>query len=164
MGSKGAQNDKGLLSDAGEALLLACARRLARNNTRFFLVTDDSTARARVRDALASHPVVFLEAPLVHSGLERQGQEGQEAVFLDWWVLGETHDAVLSDSSSFGYAAAARSSRWRLGEEAHLLPITVWNSDTVRVVHSGWDAAAAAAAGDCLGAVSYMLLSRMQTY
>ena len=142
VGSKGAANDKGLLSDEGEALLLTCARRLARNNTRFFLVTDDATARARARIALSPHPVAFLEAPLVHSGLERQGQEGQNAVFLDWWVLGETHDAVLSDSSSFGYAAAARGSRWcrengEQGEEGvRLSPITVWNSDTVRPVQA----------------------------
>jgi hypothetical protein len=78
VGSKGVGNDKGLLSDEGEALLLTCARRLARNTTRFFLVTDDATARGRVRAALAPQPVVFLEAPLVHSGLEHQGQEGQE--------------------------------------------------------------------------------------
>ena len=42
------------------------------------------------------------------------------------WVLGQTDDAVLSDSSSFGYAAAARAPHW-----GSLVPVTVWNSDAV---------------------------------
>ena len=116
------------------------------NSTRFFLVTDDVSARARVREALAPHNVEHLDAPLVHSGLGQQAREGQRAVFLDWWVLGETQDAVLSDSSSFGYTAAARALHWgRAGEGASqgqreggmagpvlgapVVPVTVWNSD-----------------------------------
>jgi len=47
----------GLLSDDGEALLLTCARKLAQNHTRFFLVTDDITARARVTEALKPNSV-----------------------------------------------------------------------------------------------------------
>ena len=82
------------------------------NATRFILVTDDASARARVREALAPHHVEHLDAPLVHSGIGQQGSDGQRAVFLDWWVLGETHDAVLSDSSSFGYTAAAHALHW----------------------------------------------------
>jgi hypothetical protein len=119
VGSKGARDDKGLLSDEGEAQLLKCARKLARNTTRFFLVTDDETARVRASAALAPYPVLFFDTPPVHSGLEHQGDEGQRAVFLDWWLLGETADAVLSDSSSFGYAAAARAAHW--GEGANPL-------------------------------------------
>ena len=116
------------------------------NSTRFFLVTDDVSARARVREALAPHVVEHLDAPLVHSGLGQQARDGQRAVFLDWWVLGETQDAVLSDSSSFGYTAAARALHWgRAGEGASqgprdggmagpavgapVVPVTVWNSD-----------------------------------
>lgn len=116
------------------------------NSTRFFLVTDDVSARARVREALAPHVVEHLDAPLVHSGIGQQARDGQRAVFLDWWVLGETQDAVLSDSSSFGYTAAARALHWgRAGEGASqglreggvagpavgapVVPVTVWNSD-----------------------------------
>jgi hypothetical protein len=58
---------------------------------------------------------LFFDTPPVHSGLEHQGDAGQRAVFLDWWLLGETGDAVLSDSSSFGYAAAARAAHWGEG-------------------------------------------------
>ena len=104
----------------------------------------------RVEDGgpgLLPQQVVFLDAPLVHSGLEGQGDDGQRAVFLDWWVLGETQDAVLSDSSSFGYSAASRAAHWGDGTRARelphaegsggsisgllLAPVTVWNSDVL---------------------------------
>ena len=52
----------------------------------------------RVEDGgpgLLPQQVVFLDAPFVHSGHEGQGDDGQRAVFLDWWVLGETLNAVL---------------------------------------------------------------------
>lgn len=95
MGSKSAADDRGLLSDEGEAHLLSCARALAQPGTHYFLVTDDVTARERAVAALAPHPVHFLQAPIVHSGLEGQGEAGQRGVFLDWWILGDVTDAGL---------------------------------------------------------------------
>jgi hypothetical protein len=40
---------------------------------------------------MLTYAVVFQDAPLVHSGLDEQGDDGQKAVFLDWCVLGQTH-------------------------------------------------------------------------
>ena len=37
--------------------------------------------------ALEPNKVTFQNAPLVHSGLENQGDEGQKAVFLDWYMI-----------------------------------------------------------------------------
>jgi hypothetical protein len=74
----------------------------------------------RVEDGgpgLLPQQVVFLDAPFVHSGHEGQGDDGQRAVFLDWWVLGETLNAVLIPRR----LGTVRRPRLRIGVMARML-------------------------------------------
>ncbi|EKX36340.1 hypothetical protein GUITHDRAFT_117450 [Guillardia theta CCMP2712] len=63
------------------------------------------------------------EGPVAHTGEQHaargasavdaqgrpRGEDGVETAMLDWWMLGRAQDAVLTDMSSFGYSATARS-------------------------------------------------------
>uniref|UniRef100_A0A7S4KZJ1 Uncharacterized protein n=1 Tax=Guillardia theta TaxID=55529 RepID=A0A7S4KZJ1_GUITH len=93
-----------------------------RDGTVLYLATDLEQVRVLARSKYGER-VVQQEGPVAHTGEQHaargasavdaqgrpRGEDGVETAMLDWWMLGRAQDAVLTDMSSFGYSATARS-------------------------------------------------------
>lgn len=88
----------------------------------FFLTTDTPEIRAEAQQRYGAR-VMFQDVPVAHTG-EQHGLGGAPAVdeegqprtdihvagaMIDWWILSQATHAILSDKSSYGYSALARS-------------------------------------------------------
>lgn len=105
--SDGQQKDSySYLQRSGEEALLACALNVVSNrassgqNVSVFLATDDPDFVVDIRTVLgAKVPVIMFE----------KGQSVWLSMLVDWFMLGSTDDAVLTDGSTFGLTAFSQS-------------------------------------------------------
>ena len=140
LGPKHTSNYVVLPQSAVSAALHCIDEAMTPPNRVLFLATDTPALREEVRRRYGAR-AVFQDVPVAHTGeqhrlsgapaVDENGRPRNETAvagaMVDWWMLAQAPIAILSDKSSFGYSALARS---LFGQS---LPVTVGQTTRVGV-------------------------------